>query len=159
MALYSCIMGTPILAVNVDNYLSVVRNPAVLQRPHPATDKCLLALVYGVRWRLDVKNRRRQQRRLSWPAIVEIAIHIGPAERSLNWIDRPILIAIEFLKMVVRQFRIVQVRNTGAKMISARIVALRIFQHAVVHKIGSWLHDGFRDPLPMNLHTTKAPGV
>jgi hypothetical protein len=32
-------------------------------------------------------------------------------------------------------------------MIPARIVALRAFQHAVVHEIGSWLHDGFRRDL------------
>jgi hypothetical protein len=76
---------------------------------------------------LDVKNRRKSQGRLSWPAIVKIAIHIGPAECPFNRVDRPILIAIEFLKMVVSQFRIVRVWNSCTKMIPARIVALWIF--------------------------------
>ena len=102
------------------------------------------------------KNRRRQQRRLSWPTIIEIAIHIEPAKRPFNWVDRPILVAIEFLEVVVGQFRIVRIRNSGAKMISARVVTLGAFQHAVVHKIRSRLHNGFWYPLPMNVHTSRA---
>ena len=104
---------------------------------------------------MDVKDRRRQQRRLLWPAVVEIAIHIGPAERPFNWIDRPILVAIELLKMVVGQFRNMRVRNASTKMIPTRIIALRAFQHAVVHEIGSWLHDDFRPLLLMNFHTSR----
>ena len=46
---------------------------------------------------------------LSWATIVEITIHIGPAERPFYWIDLTILVAIEFLEMVVGQFRIVRV--------------------------------------------------
>ena len=58
--------------------------------------------------------------------------------------------------MVVGQFRIVGVQNACTKMIPTRIVALRAFEHAVVHEIGSWLHDSFRHPLPMNFHTSMA---
>ncbi len=98
----------------------------------------------------------RQQSQLSWPAIMKIAIHIEPAERPFNWVDRPILVAIEFLEMVVGQFRIVRVWNSCTKMIPARIVALGALQYAMVHKIGSRLHDGFRHPSPMNFHTSRA---
>jgi len=95
--------------------------------------------------------------RLSWPAIVEIAIHIEPAEHPFNWVDRPILVAIELLEMVVGQFRVVQVWNTCTNvMIPARIVALGAFQHTVVHEIGSRLHDGFESLLLMNFHTSRA---
>src|SRR4026207_1865868 len=100
------------------------------------------------------KNRRREQRRLSWPTIVEITIHVEPAERPFDWIDRSILVTIELLKMVVGQFRIVRVRNAGAKMISARIIALGAFQHAVIHEIGSRLHDSFLHQLPMNFNAS-----
>ncbi len=96
---------------------------------------------------------------LSWATIVEISIHIGPAERPFNWVDLTILVAIEFLEMVVGQFRIVRVWNSSTKMIPTRIVALRAFQHAVIHEIGSWLHDGFRHPLPMNFHMARAPWI
>ena len=92
---------------------------------------------------------------LSWPAIMKIAIHIESAERPFNWVDRPILVAIEFLKMVVGQFTNVWVRNASTKMIPARIVALRTFQHAVIHEIGSWLHDDCRPALLMNVHTSR----
>ena len=102
-----------------------------------------------------MKDWRRQQRRLLWPAVVEIAIHIGPAERPFNWIDRPILVAIELLKMVVGQFRNMRVRNASTKMMPTRIIALGAFQYAVVHKIGSWLHDDFRHLLLMNFHTSR----
>jgi len=91
-----------------------------------------------------------------WPAIVEIAIHIGPAKCPFNWVDHPILVAVELLKMVVGQFMSVRVRNACAKLIPTRIVALGGFQHAVVHEIGSWLHNGFRRLLLMNLHTSRA---
>lgn len=106
---------------------------------------------------MDVKDRRRQQRRLSWPAVVEIAVHIGPAERPFNWIDRSILVAIEFLKMVVGQLRNMRVRNASTEAIPTRIVALGTFQHAVIHEIGSWLHDDFRPALLMNVHTSRVP--
>ena len=59
---------------------------------------------------------------------MEIAIHIGTAERPFNWVDHPILVAIELLKMVVGQFRSVRVRNACTKMTPARIVALGTFQ-------------------------------
>ena len=41
-------------------------------------------------------------------------------------------------------------------MIPARIVALGAFQHAVVHEIGSRLHDSFRRMLLMNFHMSRA---
>jgi hypothetical protein len=87
---------------------------------------------------------------------VEIVIHIEPAERPFNWVDRPILVAIELLEMVVAQFRGVRVRNACTKMIPARIVALRAFQQAVVHEIGSWLHDGFWRDLFADFYLTAA---
>jgi hypothetical protein len=86
----------------------------------------------------------------------KIAIHIEPAERPFNWVYLPIQVAIELLEMVVDQFKSVRVRNACTKMIPTRIVALRAFQHAVIHKIGSWLHDGFRRLLLMNFHTSMA---
>jgi len=86
----------------------------------------------------------------------EVAIHIEPAERSFNWVDLPILVAIELLEMVVGQFRSVWIRNTCTKMISTRIVALRAFQHAVIHEIRTWLHNDFRHPLLMNFHASMA---
>ena len=85
----------------------------------------------------------------------EVPFHLRPAERPFYWIDRSILVTIELLKMVVGQFRIVRVRNARTKMISARIIALRAFQHAVIHEIGSRLHDSFRRPLLMNLHMSR----
>jgi hypothetical protein len=96
---------------------------------------------------------------LSWATIVEIAIHIGPTERPFNWIDLTILVAIEFLEMVVGQFRIVRVWNSCTKMIPTGIIALRAFQHAVIHEVGSRLHDGFRHLLPMNFHMARAPWI
>ena len=104
---------------------------------------------------MDVKDRKKQQRRLSWPAVVEISVHIGPAERPFKWIDRSILVAIKLLKMVVGQLRNMRVRNASTEMIPTRIVALRTFQHAVIHKIGSWRHDDFRPALLMNVHTSR----
>ena len=69
--------------------------------------------------------RGRQQRQLTWPTIVEVTIHIEPSEHPLNWIDRPILIAIEFLEMVLSQFRIVRVRRTCPDVMNpARIIPL-----------------------------------
>ena len=59
--------------------------------------------------------------------IMKIAIHIGPAERPFNWVDRSILIAIELLKMVVGQFRGVRILNACTKTFPTRIVALRAF--------------------------------
>ena len=32
--------------------------------------------------------------------VVEIVVHIEPAEYSFNWVDRPILVVIELLEMV-----------------------------------------------------------
>ena len=87
-----------------------------------------------------------------WSTVVEIPIHIGPAERPFDWIDRPVLVAVELLKMVVGQLKNVRVWNASTKMIPTRIVALRTFQHAVIHEIGSWLHDGFRQLPFMNVH-------
>ena len=138
MTRYLRIMGTPFLAVNADDCLS--RSCCQLT----VLDKC------GDNW------NSRLQRGLAGLAIVEIAIHIEPAKRPFYRVDRPVLIAIQLLEMVVGQFRIVGIRNARTKMTPARIVALRAFQHAVVHEIGSWLHDSFRRPLPMNLHTSMA---
>ena len=86
----------------------------------------------------------------------EVAIHIKPAERPFNWVYLPILVTIELLEMVVGQLRSVRVRDTCTKMIPTRIVALRAFQHAVIHEIRSWLHDDFRHPLLMNFHASMA---
>jgi len=91
-----------------------------------------------------------------WPAVVEIAIHIRPAERPFNWIDRPILVTVELLKMVVGQLENIGIRNASTKMIPARIVALGTFQHAIIHEVGSWLHNRFRPALLMNVHTSRA---
>ncbi len=90
---------------------------------------------------------------LAWPAIEEITIHVEPAEHPFDRVDRPVLIAVELLEMVVGQCRIVRVWNTGANaMFSARIVALGAFQHTVVHEIGARLHNSFRRLTPMNFH-------
>ena len=56
---------------------------------------------------------------LAGPAIVEIAIHIEPAKRPFYRVDRPVLIAIQLLEMVVGQFRIVGIRNARTKMTPA----------------------------------------
>lgn len=96
----------------------------------------------------------RLRRQLLWPAIMEIAIHIGPAKCPFNRVDRPILVAVKLLKMIVGQFKSVRVRNACAKLIPTGIVALGGFQDAVEHEIGSWLHNGFRSPLLMNFHTS-----
>ena len=90
-----------------------------------------------------------------WPAVVEIAIHIEPTERPFDWIDRPILVAVELLKMVVGQLENIGILNASTKMIPARIVALGTFQHAVIHEVGSWLHNRFRPALLMNVHTSR----
>ena len=88
---------------------------------------------------------------------MEIAIHIEPAERAFNRIDLPILVVIELLEMVEGQFRIVRIWNTCTNvMIPARIVPLGAFQHAVVHEIGSRLHDGFRRDLFADFYLTAA---
>ena len=114
-----------------------------------------VSLVYDVNRGLDVRNRKRQQRRLLWSTIVEIPIHIGPAERPFNWIDRPILVAIKLLKTVVGQFKNIRVRNASTKMIPNGVIALRTFQYAVVHEVGSWLHNGFRRLLLLDVHTPR----
>jgi hypothetical protein len=46
-----------------------------------------------------------------------------------------------------------RVRKAYSKMISTKIVALRAFQHAVIHEIGSWLHDSFWHPLDMSFQS------
>ena len=104
---------------------------------------------------MDVQNAKRQQRQLLWPAVVEIAIHIRPAERPFNWINRPILVAVELLKMVVGQLENIGIRNASTKMIPARIVALRTFQHAVIDEVGSRLHNRFRPAILMDVHTSR----
>lgn len=56
-------------------------------------------------------------------AIMEIAIHIEPANCPLDWIDRPVSIVIEFLEMVVKQIPSVRIRYTGRTVIWAGVVA------------------------------------
>ena len=75
---------------------------------------------------------------------MEIAIHIEPAERPFNWVDRPILVAIELWKMVVGEVRSCADSATPAvRWFRRAIETLRSPQHTVVHEICPRLHDGF----------------
>jgi len=87
---------------------------------------------------------------LTWLAIVEIAIHIEPAERPFNWVDPPILVSIELLEMVVGEVRGLRIPHAGRAVVGARIETLRVLDHTVVHEICPRLHDGFWHDLLMD---------
>jgi len=87
---------------------------------------------------------------------MEIAIHIEPAERPFNWVDRPILVAIELLEMVVSEVRGLRIPHAGRAVVESRIVTLSVLDHAVVHEICPRLHDGFWRDLFADFYLTVA---
>lgn len=74
---------------------------------------------------------------------MKVSIHVNAAECPFDGIDPAVLIAIKLLKMVVGQINGLRIGHAGMMRIGARIIALRIFEHAVVHQIRPGLHDGF----------------
>ena len=92
--------------------------------------------------------------RLLQLAVMKISIHVDPAERPFDRINLAILVAIQLLKMIVGQVRELRIGHARSMGIGMWIVALRIFQHAVIHEIRPGSHDGFGDDLPMGIDWT-----
>jgi hypothetical protein len=82
---------------------------------------------------------------------MEVAIHVDAAERALNGVDHAVLIAIQFLEVIVRQVRILRVWDARLSRIWARIVALWVLEDTVIHQIRSRLDDGFGHDFFLNL--------
>lgn len=76
---------------------------------------------------------------------MKIAVHIDTAERPFHGIDLAVLIAIQFLEMIMRQIQYLRMGDAGRGCGWTWIVALRIFENSKVHEVCSRLHDGFGD--------------
>lgn len=57
-------------------------------------------------------------------ARMEVAIHVDAAERAFNRIDHAVLIAIQFLEVIVREVRILGVWDACLSGIRAWIITL-----------------------------------
>ena len=74
---------------------------------------------------------------------MKVAIHVDAAQRPFNRVNHAILIAIQLLEMIMSEFRRLRATYGGGVGVRARVIPLRIFEHAVVDQIRPWLHDGF----------------
>lgn len=75
---------------------------------------------------------------------IEISVHVYAAKRPFNRVNFAVLVAVQFLKMIMREVRRLGIGHTGSMSMRARIVSLGIFEDTIMHEIGSWLcHDGF----------------
>ena len=83
-------------------------------------------------------------------AAMKVAIHVDAAERPFNRVNHAVLIAIQLLEMIMSEFRRLRATYGGGVGVRARVIALRIFEHAVVDQIRPWLHDGFGRNLFLN---------
>jgi len=83
---------------------------------------------------------------------IKIAVHVDAAERPLDRIDSAILIAIQLLKMVMRQIGSLRIRDAGRVRMRTRIVALGVFENAIVHEIRPRLYQGFWHDLFRSSH-------
>jgi len=70
----------------------------------------------------------------------KISIHIEPSERSLNRVDLPVAVVIQFLEMIVGQFRGLGIRRASRLTIMSWVVARRIFEDSVVRQVWVWLN-------------------
>lgn len=68
-------------------------------------------------------------------AAMKVAIHVDAAQRPFNRVNHAILIAIQLLEMIMSEFRRLRATYGGGVGVWARVIALRIFQHAVVDEI------------------------
>jgi len=75
--------------------------------------------------------------------VLEIAIHIQPAERPFNGVHIAVLIAIKFQEVILRQLANLRILDYGGTVIRAGIVASGVFQDAMNQQVGLGFHDGF----------------
>jgi len=71
---------------------------------------------------------------------VEIPVHVNAAERPFNRVNFAVLVAIQFLKVIMREVRRLWIGHTGSMSMRARIISLRIFENTIMDEIHSWLH-------------------
>lgn len=72
-------------------------------------------------------NERREvgdtsERLLPMPSR-KVSIHVEPSERSLNRVDLPVAVVIQFLEMIVGQFRGLRIRRASRLTIMSWVVA------------------------------------
>ena len=85
---------------------------------------------------------------------MQVPVHIDAAEGSFNRIDCAVLVAIQFLKVVVRQIGGLRIWHPVVMRMRERIIALGIFEHPIVHEVCPRLHDGFGQGLFMGFDRT-----
>lgn len=88
---------------------------------------------------------------------MKIAIHVDTAEGPFHGVNHPVLVAIQLLKMIMGEFRRLRAAY-GRVSVRAWIIALRIFEHAVVDQVRPRLHDGFGDGFFPNLNLQSPLG-
>jgi hypothetical protein len=66
---------------------------------------------------------------------VQISIEVKPAECPLEWIDRSVMVAVEFCKVVSLQFSSQRTDHTPRSAIVTRVVSMRPFKHSMVREV------------------------
>ena len=83
-------------------------------------------------------------RKLSKRTSIKVSVHVNTAERPFNRVYFAILVAIQFLEMIMREVRRLGMGHTGSMSMGARIISLRIFENTIMNEIRSWLrHEDF----------------
>ena len=91
----------------------------------------------------DSADEKKLVRLFERPGI-EISVHVNAAERPFNRVNFAVLVAIQLLKVIMRELRRLGIGHTGSLSMRARIISLRIFENTIMDEIHSWLHhDGF----------------
>ena len=89
---------------------------------------------------------------------MKIAIHVDAAKRPFNRVNQAVLIAIQLLEMVMSEFRRLRAAYGGGVVVRARIITLRVFEHAKVDQVRPRPHNGFGRDFFSNLHLQSTLG-
>lgn len=89
---------------------------------------------------------------------MKITVHVDTAEGPFNRVDHAVLVAIQLLEMVMSEFRRLRAAYGGGVVVRARIITLRIFEHAKVDQVRPGLNDGFGRDFFSNLHLQSPLG-
>lgn len=84
------------------------------------------------------------KRSLLQGAGVEISIHVDAAECPFYGIYFAVLIAIEFLEVIVGEIKCLRMRHAGGIGRRTWIIPLGIFKDPIMHQVGPRLDNGFR---------------
>jgi hypothetical protein len=83
--------------------------------------------------------------------VADIAIHVEPSEGTFERIDHPVMVLVEFLKVIMEDFTRLRVWRSTCSAVYAGVVALWLLENSVIREVRLRLDDGRCKPLLRNL--------